>query len=386
MRHCAAFRTFRRSRSRTSASPLLLASLLLCARAAESHQTALSYADLRVQGARVDCDLRLAAGDAARLASIAVSADDRSMRDAPSVVTDALVRAQRAPFSFSANGAPCPLEARSATAAPDGEDGIVLRGSYLCPATAVRLDGRAIFLDDLPPGHTLLLKLEFVAPGVANSATSPTERVLQQGAASFSALRTSDAPFAFARFLRLGVRHIFTGADHLAFLLGLLLLGGSLGALVRIVTAFTVAHSLTLALAALEIYSPPARLIEPAIAASILCIAIENLWALRRDHAPDAAARALRHRWLATFCFGLIHGFGFADALRELHLPRESLAASLLSFNLGVELGQVCVVGVALPMLARLHHWPAFARRGPQIISMAVGAAGTFWLAQRLIG
>ena len=145
----------------------------------------------------------------------------------------------------------------------------------------------------------------------------------------------------------------------------------------KIVTAFTVAHSVTLALAALDILAPPPRLIEPLIAASIVFVGVENLWALRAHRAGDA----LRHRWMITFAFGLVHGFGFASVLRELELPRAVLATGLVSFNLGVECGQVCIVLLALPVLRALRSWRPFAPAA----SACVAALGAFWLVQRLL-
>src|SRR5258707_13096913 len=135
------------------------------------------------------------------------------------------------------------------------------------------------------------------------------------------------------RFLPAGVHHILIGPDHLLFLVGLLLLGGSLRQLAVVVTAFTLAHSLTLSLAALNIVSPPARIIEPAIALSIVYVGADNL--LVRN-GRDVRA------WIA-FVFGFIHGFGFASVLRELDLPRRALGWSLFSFNVGVEIGQLLV-------------------------------------------
>src|SRR5204863_6219465 len=119
------------------------------------------------------------------------------------------------------------------------------------------------------------------------------------------------------------------------------------------------------------------RVIEPLIAASILFVGVENLWALRR-HDPDAV---LRHRWMVTFGFGLVHGFGFAAVLRQLQLPRAALATGLVSFNLGVECGQVCIVVAALPLLSYLRRAPRFAPAA----SACVAALGGFWLLNRLL-
>ncbi|HEV2104188.1 MAG TPA: HupE/UreJ family protein [Candidatus Eisenbacteria bacterium] len=177
------------------------------------------------------------------------------------------------------------------------------------------------------------------------------------------------------RFGREGVRHIFMGPDHILFIVGLLLLGGGLRRLLKIVTAFTAAHSVTLALATLGLVQPPARVIEPAIALSIVAIGIENLL---------AAGRRDRRAWLA-FGFGFVHGFGFASVLRELALPPGALGAALASFNLGVELGQMAIVLAVAPALALLRaRRPALAAPVVAWGSAGVIAAGGYWLVQRV--
>ena len=147
-----------------------------------------------------------------------------------------------------------------------------------------------------------------------------------------------------ASFIRLGIEHILTGYDHLLFLLGLLLPGGGVLALTKIITAFTVAHSVTLSLAVLNLVVLPDRLIEAVIALSIAAVAAENLY----------LTPTVTRRWIVSFCFGLVHGFGFSSALREMSLPSHGLLASLFGFNAGVELGQALVVAAALPLMAAL--------------------------------
>jgi hypothetical protein len=147
-----------------------------------------------------------------------------------------------------------------------------------------------------------------------------------------------------ASFVRLGIEHILTGWDHLLFLLVLLLRGGGWLSLVKIVTAFTLAHSVTLTLAALDLVALPDRFVEAVIALSIAAVAAENLF----------LKPVVSRRWLVSFCFGLVHGFGFSSALRELGLPHQGLLFSLFGFNAGVELGQVLVLALALPALVLL--------------------------------
>jgi hypothetical protein len=173
------------------------------------------------------------------------------------------------------------------------------------------------------------------------------------GAEAREARAAGDAPpvaaRGFAGFLLLGVEHILLGWDHLLFLLVLLLGGGGWLAVIKIITAFTVAHSATLALAALDVVALPSRLVEAVIALSIACVAAENVfW-----------RPATSRRWIVSFGFGLVHGFGFSSVLREIGLPPQGLLLSLLGFNLGVEAGQALVVAVVLPglMFVRRTRW-----------------------------
>jgi hypothetical protein len=255
---------------------------------------------------------------------------------------------------------------------------LVLTATWTCPRPIDRLDVTAGLVEAFSRGHVHL--------ATVRSGGDVTQQVVRAGAASFRIERAPGWAAQAKRFLALGVEHIFTGYDHIAFLLGLLLLGGSLRGLAKIVTSFTVAHSLTLALATLGWVTPPARVVEPLIAASIVFVAMENLWALRPGAPPSAIAAAGARRWRITFAFGLVHGFGFASVLRDMHLPRGGLAASLVAFNLGVEVGQIAIVALALPLLAMFRRSAALWRRGVLGGSVAVGGLGLLWLLQRATG
>jgi hydrogenase/urease accessory protein HupE len=177
------------------------------------------------------------------------------------------------------------------------------------------------------------------------------------------------------KFVPAGVHHILIGPDHLLFLVGLLLLGGTIRQLLMVVTSFTVAHSITLSLAALNIVTPPARLIEPAIALSIVYVGADNILA--------KGGRDVRG-WIA-FTFGFIHGFGFANVLREMDLPTRALGWSLFSFNIGVEIGQLLVVVLVATALAALRSKSEWAGRHLAFAgSIVVIVAGTFWFVQRV--
>jgi len=332
---------------------------LLLPAPAFAHQPSVSFSELAVRGREIDGVIRFALADLRTQLQL----DDPAHPPVP-----ALTRLLVEPFVIRSGGKACPLQP-GVTAGPDGEDGLALRARWLCPEVIQELSVRVGFLEIFSSAHTHLSRIDF-------GPEELSQRVAQAETPSFEVRRTASPGREFRRFLLLGIEHIFTGYDHIAFLIGLLLLGGTLGELVKVVTAFTVAHSITLALAALDVLAPPARVIEPLIAASIVFIGVENLWALHRDAAPSA----LRHRWVITFAFGLVHGFGFASVLRQLALPRAALAASLVSFNLGVECGQVCIVVAALPLLRWLRQVRSFAAAA----SACVAALGAFWFVTRL--
>jgi hydrogenase/urease accessory protein HupE len=184
-------------------------------------------------------------------------------------------------------------------------------------------------------------------------------------------------PPTFWGFLRLGIAHIWTGYDHLLFLFGLLVVCRSFRSIVGIISCFTVAHSITLALATLNIVNLPSRVVEPMIAVSIFYVGVENL--LRKGAEP-------RGRWALTFAFGLIHGFGFASVLRELGIGSNGhgIAMPLFTFNLGVELGQVSIAAIVLPIVWQLRKNPTFVRRGVPILSGIVALAGLYWFLERV--
>ena len=186
---------------------------------------------------------------------------------------------------------------------------------------------------------------------------------------------TQGALAVIRTFVPAGVHHILIGPDHILFLVGLLLLGGGWRALVSIVTAFTIGHRITLSLAALDLVTPPASVIEPTIALSIVFVGVDNL--------VRGTGRDLRAAIALTF--GLVHGFGFANVLREFGLPREALGWSLFSFNVGVEMGQLLIVALVTSALALVRRWsPRAAARVAWAGSVVVILAGTYWFVQRV--
>lgn len=175
-------------------------------------------------------------------------------------------------------------------------------------------------------------------------------------------------------FLALGAEHILGGIDHLLFLVALLALARGVWQTVTIVTGFTVAHSISLSLAALGMVDVPSRIVEPLVAASIVWVAVENLVA------PGGIGR----RWLIAAMFGLIHGLAFASAITGLDLSREALVRALVGFNLGVELGQIAFVIIVLPPLAWASR-PGRLPRLPQVLSVVVALVGAVWFVERIL-
>jgi hydrogenase/urease accessory protein HupE len=186
---------------------------------------------------------------------------------------------------------------------------------------------------------------------------------------------TQGALAVMQTFIPSGIHHIMIGPDHILFLIGLLLLGGSWKQLVKIVTAFTVGHSITSSLAALNLVNPPPQIIEPAIALSIVFVGADNL--------VRGTGRDLR-AW-AALVFGLVHGFGFANVLREFGLPDEALGWSLFSFNFGVEIGQLVIVLAVASLLALIRRRSEpLGYRVAYAGSVVVIAAGAYWFVERV--
>jgi hypothetical protein len=182
-------------------------------------------------------------------------------------------------------------------------------------------------------------------------------------------------------YLALGVEHILGGVDHLLFVLALLLLVRGFTLLLKTITAFTVAHSLTLALAALGVLNVPGAPVEAVIALSILFLASEIV----RTRGGQIGLTA-RYPWVVAFTFGLLHGLGFAGALAEVGLPQSAIPLALLFFNVGVEVGQLLFVGASLVVVDLIRRprftWPAWSWRLP---AYGIGSVAAFWCAERVV-
>ena len=235
--------------------------------------------------------------------------------------------------------------------------------TYVFPQQVLALELTSTLPDVLGPGHVHLVTVRM------NGRLQ--EQILDSRNRNAFFTQTSGAWWqTLGRFVWLGIQHIATGYDHLSFLLGLLIATASLRSLVKTITSFTVAHSITLALATFNVVVLPSRFTESMIALSILYVAVENLI---RKRTID--------RWKLTFFFGLVHGFGFSNVLREMQLPRSDLALSLFSFNLGVEIGQVVFVVLLFPAIEDLVR-SGWTKLRP-VVSIAIGLLAIYWFIQR---
>ena len=350
------------------ASAALAAALAMASLAAQAHKPSDSYLSLRVEGAAIEGQWDIALRDL----DLAVGLDE----DGDGTLTWGEVRAMHAAIadyalrhlSLKSEGEACPLTVANHLI-DEHSDGAyaVMRIGGRCARPIETLEVTYSLLFELDAQHRGLLKLD--AAGATRSAVFPAEGRTK----TFRLVGVSRAA-ELGSFIADGIKHIAIGFDHILFLVALLLpavlvrkdrrweptgdLRSTLWNVVRIVTAFTLAHSITLSLAALQVVQVPSRLVESLIAVSVLATALDNIF----PFLP-------RRRWLVAFVFGLLHGFGFASVLLDLELPRSTLVLSLFGFNIGVELGQLALVALIVP-LAHL----ARERRGYARFAVAGGS------------
>jgi hypothetical protein len=337
---------------------------------ADAHRGSIVYIDASVSGRHVAADVKIADAD---LGPALAWTDDRRPTREHTIAAQKAIAAyvlSRITVTGTDDNAPiaCPGTANR-LGFEDRADGFfaVVKLQWSCPRATARLTLRDELFFDLDTRHQA-----FARVGDTVVVLHGASRDLPLGERRVSLVEQ------LTDYVRLGIAHIFTGYDHLAFLLGLLVAlplaaGIPLRGILGIVTAFTVAHSVTLICAGLGLLRLPERVVEPAIALSIVAVAVENL--LRKPRGRI---------WLA-FGFGLIHGFGFASSLVEVGLPPRGVVPSLIAFNVGVELGQLAVVALAAPLLyvaVRATHRERAIRIA---LSSLLGAFGLFWLVTRVL-
>ena len=342
------------------------------------------YLELTVDGAGTAGQWDIALRDLARAIGLDADQDGAVTWGELKLRQTAIADYALARLDLSAGGRRCRLRPR-AHLVDRHSDGAyaVLRFAADCPEPPRRLAIDYHLLFDIDPLHRGLVRV-VDGPSVHAAVLSPEapRLLLETGA-------RPDRLGQLVSFGRQGAWHIWLGFDHILFLISLLLpavlrrqdghwqpvgtFGSALAEVVRVVTAFTIAHSLTLTLATLGLIALPARLVESAVAASVVLAALNNVWPLVQ-----------RHLWLLAFGFGLLHGLGFAGVLLDLGLPRDALVVPLLAFNLGVELGQLGIVALFLPLAFMLRETALYPQLMVRAGSTAIAAVAGVWLIERL--
>lgn len=299
-------------------------------------------------------------GDATGFASIQVQGQlvRYTLTPTPTLKIDAAKLADtiNKKITVTADGKPC-IAARNTGLTQD----------FQCDHVPQEISVHDDCVDSLGTAHHVIALITWQGGSQSFSFADQTRVAVIALKPATSTTSTVNSSMSVGSFFFLGVEHIVTGYDHLLFLLALILCGGNLVQLVKIITAFTLAHSITLAAAALNIITLPSVLVEAVIALSIAYVAFENLY----------PRYAISRRWTISFVFGLMHGFGFSSVLREIGLPQDNLIWSLLNFNLGVEAGQLVAVALVLPALFWLRKtaWEAKIVRLISAVVMGVGIA-----------
>jgi hydrogenase/urease accessory protein HupE len=345
-----------------------LGSTIVC-RSASAHPVPFSYIDARVEAGQVELTVVVHTFDVAN--DLKIQPPERLLeRETLNTQRGAIITLVQSRLTLSADGEAL----RNATwSAPEGmpdRQSIGVRATYVLPRPAGRVDVATLMFPYDPQHKTFL--------NVYENGSVAAQAILDKDRTAFAYFTGTRQGIraVLQRFVPAGVHHILIGPDHLLFLVGLLLLGGTMKQLLLVVTAFTIAHSITLSLAALGMVIPPANAIEPAIALSIVYVGADNLLV-------SAGGRDTR-AWIA-FAFGLIHGFGFANVLREMDLPSRALGWTLFAFNVGVEIGQLVFVVLVASLLIWIRSRSEAAAR--QLVfagSIFVMLAGAFWFVERV--
>jgi hypothetical protein len=360
---------------------------ILTPRPAYAHKPSDSYLTLTVKGAHVEGRWDIALRDL----DYGMGLD----KDGNGEITWGELRAKKADVAALALGhltvraanasdAPCPLTLGDMQVAGHSDGSYaVLFFDAACAAEPKVLDVDYELFFDIDPQHHGIVRVDDGA-GTRTAIFTPLDRRQK-----FE--QTSLAPgHQLAAAITLGIHHIFAGIDHLLFLIALLLpsvlvrddakktwtpvpsFRAALVDVLKIVTAFTVAHSITLSLSALEVLRLPSRFVEAGIAASVVLAAVNNL------------VRVLdEDRWTAAFALGLLHGFGFSATLMDLGLPRKNLVLTLFGFNVGVEIGQMCVVAAFLPLAFLARRTVAYRRVGLVLGSCVIAVVASIWFVER---
>lgn len=334
-----------------------------------AHDPGLSTAEVRVGQTGISVQLALAPSDIERIVDIDSNLDQKISTEEFEQAKSRLLKIAADAFELRSDNQL--LTVAEQNASYDEHSSVVALQLRFSGPIGQHLELRSGMIGLLARGHKQFVSLR------DRDGRILYERMLEPGDDRLSYDFDSQRPAksSFTAFLKLGIEHILTGYDHLAFLLALLLVGSSFRSSAKLISSFTAAHSLTLALATFGVMQIPSRIVEPLIAASIVYVGVENLLRGNRSN-----------RWLLTFGFGLVHGLGFASVLRDLGIAQTGNAlVPLLSFNIGVELGQLAIASLFIPIVWNLKKSPKFELRYVPACSAAIAAVGICWLIQRAV-
>jgi len=341
---------------------------------ARAHQVNLSTARVMLNADRtVSVEVGVKGSDADRLAGTRIFDAQRDQVDPARVAASAGPIIAYVAAHIAVTGAAAKAcTPGTATLVPDG-DGVIFRNRFSCRNVGGEIIYRSTVLTDVDPAARQVVLIG-EGDGAPQALLDAANTTITLSAPAPSLLSTLE------RYLVTGIKHIFLGYDHIAFLVAVVLWARRLVPVIKVVTAFTVAHSITLSLATLNIVVIPSAIAEPAIATSIVFVAVENFF-----------TRNIDGRWRVTFAFGLVHGFGFAGALREIGLPTNAVITALAAFNIGVEVGQVAIVSIVVPTLLVLDRLMAVGRDKPvraaglvYALSAVISVLGSYWFLTRV--
>ncbi|HEY6167929.1 MAG TPA: HupE/UreJ family protein [Verrucomicrobiae bacterium] len=349
---------------------------VLVARTVLAHDPGLSTGQLRVRPDKIEAELTFARADIETLVKLDADGDGKVSEAEWSAAQPKLAEIARTALNLRVDDKAVAPDAPKFRL--DETNNFHLTAAY--PAHLPKqLSVHSTLIKQMPRGHRQFVSLhDEKGETLAEVLLSAEQDVIDVDMEKlFEPESPAPTKHTFRDFLKLGIEHIVTGYDHLLFLFALLIVVPGFRQAAIIITCFTIAHSVTLGLATLNVVTMPSRIVEPLIAVTIVYVGAENL--VRRD--------GPRGRWLLTFAFGLIHGFGFASVLRELGVSSGTtgIAMPLFSFNLGVEVGQITIAAVMLPAILALRKHPLFVRRWVPACSTVVILLGTWWLLQRTV-
>lgn len=357
-------------------------SLLLVLQTGFAHPPGLSSADVTVKPDNVSVKFTFSSQDIEAMVPMDTDGDAEVSDDELGNATSRVARFLGDQYSVSINGQEI-KSAFSSTVSFDNKNNTHVVLNY--NNTQTRTFGlNAKILAKLPADHKQYLTIKDSAgkefgKKMLTRQDSIVDIDLQNAAAQENKAADASSNSTFVDFLKLGIEHILTGYDHLLFLFSLLVITRSFWPAIQIITFFTIAHSITLALAGMNIVDLPSSVVEPLIAATIVYVGLENIF--RQSKVTT------RQRCILTFFFGLIHGFGFAGVLREMGISsiETGILVPLFSFNLGVELGQIGVASIVLPMIWQLHKQEKINRYLVPAGSALTCLAGGYWLLERTV-